>query len=348
MTAQSDYLNEISFTKLKSLYECPLSWYKKYVLNKEPENDIAEEFKVGREFHFLIERIFEGHGLKREYTEDLAKINPELADTVEELALTADEVLIEKKIEKEINGTIVKGVPDVVLIFEDYIEIIDIKPLLLWKSMKFENLDKFTQIQLMFYAWLLSENYPEHAIIVSVLSYISPIPYLRWMASKENIEKFQRALLKEIDYANKTFVDYLEHGFEARPGAWCAFCRYKMSCPSEYKIDDFQSVANELRKLEEKVEELRKIVKDYTRQTGKPLRVGNYEYGWFDTIRTEVDNIRLLNYMIDNGIDFKQFFKANIQAIIQLAKQNEEIANFVFQDVVWQFRGKKIKEKEEN
>ncbi len=334
-----DYLSEISFTKLKSLYECPRQWQMRYILNAEKENDIAEEFKRGKEVHALVESAI----LHKDPTL-VEEINPKLVVYLDDLIKKNNFIWIENRFEKEIGEFKVVGFPDIVAVGDKEVRVIDIKSQLLDQKLKFSELDKFTQIQLMFYAWLVSEKYPNHAIKVGVISWIGNFPFAEFDVYPMDIMRFQRKLKIELDYAKRTLGEYAEFGFQARPGSWCAYCQYKMSCPSEYKIEDIQSVAGELRKLEEKVEELKKVLKNYTKETGKIIQVGDYEYGWFETQETEIIQIdALIDYLIQRGMNITEFLKPDIRKIISMSRKDHNLLNFLYYNFAYHFRGRKIK-----
>lgn len=333
-----DYLSKISFSKLRQLYECPRKWEQRYILNNPPENDISDEFKRGQEMHNLIE-----YCIKNKSYDDLIEINENLAREIEKLVRESDEISTEFEINCKLSNVEIEGRVDVLSITKDSVRIFEIKPLILYHKMKFTDIDKYTRIQLLLYAYVISQYYPElEKIEVGIISYISQVALVSFSISASDLEKFEKSLKKELSFAHSTLEDYFRYGFETRPSWWCGFCQYKRSCPTTYKIDDFKEVARELRVLEEKVAELRKIIREYTKQYGA-IQLEDYEYGWFEKVENSVDAKNLLQYFINEGIDFKEYFKPDLRKIISLAKKDDEVANFVFSEIVYEFKGRKIK-----
>lgn len=272
-----------SHSRISLYHSCPFAWRLKYI-DKVPEAQ-NERFLIGRRFHQAVaEYAKRCLTMKRETDWDFGRqLTARYADS-RDVATALERftqnylfdwrhvVGIEERLEASLpSGERFQGIIDCLSIVDNEAHIMD------WKTQA--ALPAQTDdppIQLMRYAWLVQQVYPQ----VSAFR-------LAYYYTRFNIEhewEIEGALsADEIDEAVKYIIKAVERGeFEPTPSSWCSLCGYTSSCPvteAAFPEGDIVKAAEKFVVLEAELGRLRKLLREWTNENG-PIQINDVEIGF--------------------------------------------------------------------
>lgn len=329
-----------SYTKLNTIKQCPRWGYKRFYEKAVPLNFEVEEFQRGTEFHELIQdymtgRITDTDDIPDRIKPQLDALRNEYTNLTPEYKLSVDlyDIVLTGKIDLYTEGVI----------------------------MEIKNYPLNPVEQVEFYlslVYLNNENKIPHKIITITPIKVSSESYD--YDQQENV--FRRTMRRIAEIEEK--IEILRN--TPQVGAHCYYCPYREDCPGlkvrrdlKFIIEskDGQLLATHIFKLEQKVNELKKIAKEFV-SNGIPVRFGNYGYDYSYYEEIEGYDPSIVVYLTQKGVNPfeikyprwkkpKKLFNLNKEVLEALIKEDEKIAQFVNFSVKSVFRGQKIDEKQD-
>ena len=224
---------ELSYTKLNDYFSCPFRFYLKYILNiKEKTEDNHSTF-IGSMYHYVLEKVVAKRYIdklaKEEVLENISsyihdfvkngkyevqnKLKFYLNKFVEELKIIVEIIMdfmdhssfevigLEQKLEKKLDdNTIIVGLVDKILKYQDYYLVIDYKTNPVNPS--WYSLDVGLDLQLPLYLSLIKANYPNAKIAGGYLQSV-----FRTNILKYEDKPFSKIMLEQLKYAGYTLQD---------------------------------------------------------------------------------------------------------------------------------------------
>jgi len=309
-----------SFSKIDATKGCRIAFEKKYIQNAPPDTEVPE-FVEAHKIHENIQQDF----LKKQI--EYPALTPYLNNSI----------FVEKKYSHYFQQEDIEFIAfaDVVMETEVSRVIIDIK------CRYNSGINERDKLQLLVYSALANEERPTAQTKIGILApynLYSPISLVEINPPSVDF------ILSEIEKAKRRIQRMQIKTSE------CEYCEYRKGCEygkTETDETDLQAVAEKYLYLKAQIERYEEMLRKHAEITGKKIKVGDKELGFFERFYTKVNVSEFLTLCKDNKIPFLNSIKIDTAKAKYLAKKYDILTSAMEKEIKYVFGTKKIEEKEE-
>jgi len=281
---------------------------------QKPEIWTAEETEQGKALHREVEKMFR---LNQFGYSDVLENDIRFPEGYEEAET-------EVKLFTKINGLdLLWGVIDVILARKDgQATIIEIK------SSYSSELNMRIRKQLRYYAFLyLCGTDKSKVEIAAYFPYWSEIRRPnKYIYTRDDIKRLKMGIEEDIRRAKEIALQKSQLVYTS-PSPYCLYCSYSLSCPVVDRTSP-EELALEYLKLKAKLKNLETKLRAITAKEGL-IKVENQSLGFHPSFRHVVDEQNLVQYLREKAIGVELALSPDIKKIKKLAKEIEDIAQFI-------------------
>lgn len=363
--------NVFSYTRLKMLEQCPLRYYKRYVLGiPEPE---TERELFGKVVHAVIDRMVKGQALDR-------AIDEAIDETV---GLDQSARFDRAEIERLVRVARVEGAQygaglseryfEIALhpfdpqapLFHGYIDFVDGDLRITdWKT-NWSPYDPKENHQLALYALALAEMHGLERVEARLV-FLRAKKEERVQAHVYTREEMEEARAWALRLAKQAMELERAGANEAQPnyGPHCEGCPWAEACGTkvaqsvsitqtecEVTEEEAQQIAGQVFVLEAAAKALKERLKAFVQQTGKPVVCGDKAWNLYPAVSWELSPeakrglFRVLNSLGEDPWEYISFSKSDIDKMLSKTDLDEEVLTGLGarKKTTYSFRANKIK-----